>query len=64
MRWEKKIGIMKNINLPGLEIIEMEPSELAQANIRPNSCGAKQTELTEIDLIPMLIFPSEDKLPW
>ena len=27
--------------------IEMEPSELPQAKIKPKSCGAQQTELTD-----------------
>ncbi|KAL2741709.1 hypothetical protein V1477_009338, partial [Vespula maculifrons] len=27
--------------------IEIEPSELPQAKIKPNSCGAQATELTE-----------------
>ena len=27
--------------------MEMDPSELPQARMRPKSCGAQQTELTE-----------------
>ena len=36
---------------PAVDMIEIEPSELPQASIRPNSCGAQHTEFTRSEII-------------
>ena len=59
----------KNCAVPVFERIDIEPSELPQANTKPSSWGAKHTEFTENinnqnysmqgskpDLEPMLLY--------